>query len=333
MVKDLLLEIKDLRINFYTYRGVVKALNGVNLKIYKGEFFGLVGETGCGKSVTASGVLNLVQNPGKIEKGEIIFKERDLLKMSKEEIREKIRGKEITMIMQYPVSALNPVMNNGDQIAEGLIANKNMSEREAKKRVIELLREVNIPEPKKIARQYPHQLSGGMAQRVMIAMMLSTEPSLLIADEPTTALDVSIQAQVLSLLKDLISKHKATVLLITHDLSVVAETCDRAGVMYAGDMVEVGEVDQIINNPQHPYTKGLINAIPSDRRKELVEIRGSVPDLVNPPSGCRFHPRCDYVRDLCKNEKPKVLQVEKNHIVACFLYEGGYEGGESGRTD
>ena len=333
MVKDLLLEIKDLRVNFYTYRGVVKALNGVNLKIYQGEFFGLVGETGCGKSVTASGVLNLVQNPGKIERGEIIFKGKDLLKMSKEEIREKIRGKEITMIMQYPVSALNPVMNNGDQIAEGLIANKNMSEREARKRVIELLREVNIPEPEKIVRQYPHQLSGGMAQRVMIAMMLSTEPSLLIADEPTTALDVSIQAQVLSLLKDLISKHKATVLLITHDLSVVAETCDRVGVMYAGDMVEVGEVDQIINNPQHPYTKGLINAIPSDRRNELVEIRGSVPDLVNPPSGCRFHPRCDYVMDLCKNEKPKVLQVEKDHIVACFLYERGYEGGESGRTD
>ena len=333
MIKELLLKIKDLRVNFYTYRGVVKALNGVNLKIYKGEFFGLVGETGCGKSVTASGVLNLVQNPGKIERGEIIFKGKDLLKMSKEEIREKIRGKEITMIMQYPVSALNPVMNNGDQIAEGLIANKNMSEREAKKRVIELLREVNIPEPEKIVRQYPHQLSGGMAQRVMIAMMLSTEPSLLIADEPTTALDVSIQAQVLSLLKDLISKHKATVLLITHDLSVVAETCDRVGVMYAGDMVEVGEVDQIINNPQHPYTKGLINAIPSDRRNELVEIRGSVPDLVNPPSGCRFHPRCDYVRDLCKNEKPKVLQIEKDHIVACFLYERGYEGGESGRTD
>jgi oligopeptide/dipeptide ABC transporter ATP-binding protein len=332
-IKDLLLEIKDLRINFYTYRGIVKALNGVNLKIYQGEFFGLVGETGCGKSVTASGVLNLVQNPGKIERGEIIFKGRDLLKMSKEEIREKIRGKEITMIMQYPVSALNPVMNNGDQIAEGLIANKNMSKREAKKRVIELLREVNIPEPEKIVRQYPHQLSGGMAQRVMIAMMLSTEPSLLIADEPTTALDVSIQAQVLSLLKDLISKHKATVLLITHDLSVVAETCDRVGVMYAGDMVEVGEVDQIINNPQHPYTKGLINAIPSDRRNELVEIRGSVPDLVNPPSGCRFHPRCDYVRDLCKNEKPKVLQVEKDHMVACYLYEREYEGVESGRTD
>ena len=344
MIKEILLEIKDLRVNFYTYRGVVKALNGVNLKIYKGEFFGLVGETGCGKSVTASGVLNLVQNPGKIEEGEIFFKGRDLLKMNKEEIREKIRGKEITMIMQYPVSALNPVINNGDQIAEALITNKNMNEREAKKRVIELLREVNIPEPEKITHQFPHQLSGGMAQRVMIAMMLSTEPSLLIADEPTTALDVSIQAQVLSLLKDLIIKHKATVLLITHDLSVVAETCDRVGVMYAGDMVEVGEVDQIINNPQHPYTKGLINAIPSDRRKELVEIKGSVPDLVNPPSGCRFHPRCDYAKPICQKEKPQVLQVEKNHTVACFLYEKQYKeskkeytgeckGGVNGRTN
>jgi len=345
MIKDLLLEIKDLRINFYTYRGIVKALNGVNLKIYQGEFFGLVGETGCGKSVTASAVLNLVQNPGKIEEGEIFFKEKDLLKMSKEEIREKIRGKEITMIMQYPIAALNPVINNGDQIAEALIANKNMSEGEARKRTIELLKEVNIPEPEKIVRQYPHQLSGGMAQRVMIAMMISTEPSLLIADEPTTALDVSIQSQVLNLLKDLISKHRTTVLLITHDLSVVAETCDRVGVMYAGDMVEVGTVDQIINNPQHPYTKGLIKAIPSDQSKELVEIRGSVPDLVNPPSGCRFHPRCDYAKPICKKEKPQVLQIENDHMTSCFLYEEShnkrlkeeyaeeYKEGANGRTD
>ena len=345
MAKEALLEIKDLRVNFYTYRGIVKALNGVNLKIYEGEFFGLVGETGCGKSVTASAVLNLVQNPGKIEEGEILFKQKNLLKMSEEEIREKIRGKEITMIMQYPIAALNPVINNGDQIAEALIANKNMNGSEARKRTIELLKEVNIAQPEKIARQFPHQLSGGMAQRVMIAMMLSTEPSLLIADEPTTALDVSIQAEVLNLLKDLISKHRATVLLITHDLSVVAETCSRVGVMYAGDMVEVGTVDQIINNPQHPYTKGLIKAIPSDRSKELVEIRGNVPDLVNPPSVCRFHPRCDYVKPICREEKPQVLQVEKDHVTACFLYEeshnkkskeeyaGEYKGGANGRTD
>ncbi|MEA1940505.1 MAG: ABC transporter ATP-binding protein [Candidatus Caldatribacteriota bacterium] len=321
MVQELLLEIKNLEVNFYTYRGVVKALNGVNLKINKGEFFGLVGETGCGKSVTASAVLNLVKNPGKIEKGEIIFQGKDLLKMDKEEIRKNVRGKDITMIMQYPNAALNPVVNNGDQISEALIANKNITEDEAKKRTIELLKDVNIPEPEKIARQYPHQLSGGMAQRVMIAMMLSTKPSLLIADEPTTALDVSIQAQVLSLLKELVAKHKTTILLITHDLSVVAESCDRVGVMYAGDMVETGEVNQIINNPKHPYTKGLINAIPSERSRELIEIKGSVPDLVEPPSGCRFHPRCSCVKPICKKGKPQMREIEKNHFVACFLYE------------
>jgi oligopeptide/dipeptide ABC transporter ATP-binding protein len=324
MMPEVLVEIKDLTINFYTYRGVVKAINGVNLEIRKGEFFGLVGETGCGKSVTGSAILNLVQNPGRIEKGEILFKGEDILSMSEDEIRDRIRGREITMIMQHPIAALNPVMKNGDQIAEAL--SKKMSEGEAKKRAIELLKEVNIPEPEKIANQYPHQLSGGMAQRVMIAMMLSTEPSLLIADEPTTALDVSIQAQVLGLLEDLIKRHKASVLLITHDLSVVAETCDRVGVMYAGDMAEVGEVEQIINDPKHPYTIGLMRAIPSDYRKELVGIRGSVPDLVNPPSGCRFHPRCDYTRDICKERKPKTIQMESNHTAACFLYEGGRSG-------
>jgi len=324
-MSEVLLEIKDLVINFYTYRGVVKAINGINLKINKGEFFGLVGETGCGKSVTGSAILNLVQNPGRIEKGEILFKGEDILRMNEDDIRERIRGKEITMIMQHPIAALNPVMKNGDQIAEAL--SKKMTEQEARKRAIEMLKEVNIPEPERVARQYPHQLSGGMAQRVMIAMMLSTEPSLLIADEPTTALDVSIQAQVLKLLQDLIKRQKASVLVITHDLSIVAETCDRVGVMYAGDMVEIGNVDQIIYNPKHPYTVGLMRAIPSEYSKELVGIKGNVPDLVNPPSGCRFHPRCDDAMDICKEEKPKTMQVEADHTVACFLYEGGRSGG------
>ena len=323
-MSEVLLEIKDLVINFYTYRGVVKAINGVTLKINKGEFFGLVGETGCGKSVTGSAILNLVQNPGKIEKGEILFKDEDILRMNEDDIRERIRGKEITMIMQHPIAALNPVMKNGDQIAEAL--SKKMTEGGAKKRAIEMLKEVNIPEPERVAMQYPHQLSGGMAQRVMIAMMLSTEPSLLIADEPTTALDVSIQAQVLKLLEDLIKKHKASVLVITHDLSIVAETCDRVGVMYAGDMVEIGKVDQIIYHPKHPYTVGLMRAIPSEYGKELVGIKGNVPDLVSPPSGCRFHPRCDFAMDVCKEEKPKTIQVEADHTVACFLYEGGGSG-------
>jgi peptide/nickel transport system ATP-binding protein len=324
-MSGVLLEIKDLVINFYTYRGVVKAINGVNLKINSGEFFGLVGETGCGKSVTGSAILNLVQNPGRIEKGEILFKGEDILSMNEDDIRERIRGKEITMIMQHPIAALNPVMKNGDQIAEAL--SKKMTGGKARKRAIEMLKEVNIPEPEAVAKQYPHQLSGGMAQRVMIAMMLSTEPSLLVADEPTTALDVSIQAQVLKLLGDLIKRQKASVLVITHDLSIVAETCDRVGVMYAGDMVEIGEVDQIIYNPKHPYTVGLMRAIPSGYSKELVGIKGNVPDLVNPPSGCRFHPRCDDAMDICKEEKPKTMLVEADHTVACFLYEGGRSGG------
>lgn len=320
MMPEILVEIRNLIINFYTYRGVVKAINGINLEINKGEFFGLVGETGCGKSVTGSAMLNLVKNPGKIEHGEILFKGKDILRMGEDEIRDRIRGKEITMIMQHPLAALNPVIKNGAQISEAL--SKKMPKGEARTRTLELLKEVNIPEPEKIANQYPHQLSGGMAQRVMIAMMLSTEPSLLIADEPTTALDVSIQAQILGLLEDLIKKHGASVLLITHDLSIVAETCDRVGVMYAGDIAEVGEVDQIIHNPKHPYTTGLIRAIPSDDRKKLVGIKGNVPDLVNPPTGCRFHPRCDSAWDLCKEKKPTITQVENNHTVACFLYEG-----------
>ena len=237
MIPEILVEIQDLVVNFYTYRGVVKAINGVSLDIRKGEFFGLVGETGCGKSVTASAILNLVPNPGKIENGRILFKGEDILRMREDEIRERIRGKQITMIMQHPVAALNPVIKNIDQIAEALAGKMNKTT--ARKKAIELLREVNIPGAEKVAKQYPHQLSGGMAQRVMIAMMLSTEPALLIADEPTTALDVSIQAQVLDLLEVLITEKRASVLLITHNLSIVSETCNRVGVMYAGDLVEV----------------------------------------------------------------------------------------------
>ena len=320
MIPEILVEIQDLVVNFYTYRGVVKAINGVSLDIRKGEFFGLVGETGCGKSVTASAILNLVPNPGKIENGRILFKGEDILRMREDEIRERIRGKQITMIMQHPVAALNPVIKNIDQIAEALAGKMNKTT--ARKKAIELLREVNIPGAEKVAKQYPHQLSGGMAQRVMIAMMLSTEPALLIADEPTTALDVSIQAQVLDLLGVLITEKRASVLLITHNLSIVSETCNRVGVMYAGDLVEVGKVDQIINNPKHPYTMGLMRAIPSESRKELVGIRGTVPDLVVPPPGCRFHPRCDYARVICRNKKPISIEVESDHTVQCYLYDG-----------
>jgi oligopeptide/dipeptide ABC transporter ATP-binding protein len=316
---ETLIDIQDLYVNFYTYRGIVRAINGVNLQINEGEFFGLVGETGCGKSVTASAILDLVRNPGRIESGKIFFKGEDLLAMNKKRLRDTIRGREITMIMQHPIAALNPVMRIQEQIAEVLV--HDMSKREAKKAVIDRLAEVNIPEPERVARYYPHQLSGGMAQRVMIAMMLSSEPSLLIADEPTTALDVSVQAQVLTLLRELVKKKHSSVLLITHDMSVVAEVCDRVGVMYAGDIAETGDVRDVIFNPKHPYTRGLMQAIPSEDRTELQGIPGTVPGLVNPPPGCRFHPRCPYVMERCKQEKPAARTVGEGHTVACHLYE------------
>ncbi len=317
-MKDILLDIRDLYVNFYTYRGIVRAINGVNLRIRQGEFFGLVGETGCGKSVTASAILDLVRNPGRIEGGKILFKEEDLLSMDKKRMRNTIRGRQITMIMQHPIAALNPVMRIQEQIAEVLV--HTMSKREARRASIERLAEVNIPEPEKVARYYPHQLSGGMAQRVMIALMLSSEPPLLIADEPTTALDVSVQAQVLLLLEELVRKKNSSVLLITHDMSVVAETCDRVGVMYAGDMAETGSVREIIFDPKHPYTKGLMQAIPSEESMELEGIPGTVPDLVTPPPGCRFHPRCPSATERCKKEKPLPREVSEEHLVSCHLY-------------
>jgi oligopeptide/dipeptide ABC transporter ATP-binding protein len=312
---ETLLEIKDLFVNFYTYRGIVRAINGVSFTVEKGEFFGLVGETGCGKSVTASAVLNLIRNPGRIESGQVVFKGRDLLSLPADTFRSEIRGKEITMIMQHPVAALNPVMRVGEQIAEVFPGKGDKTAI-----VVEKLREVNIPEPEKIALSYPHQLSGGMAQRVMIAMMLAPKPSLLIADEPTTALDVSVQAQVLKLLKELVARHRSSVLLITHDMSVVAETCDRVGVMYAGDIVETGSVEEVIFNPLHPYTKGLMAAIPSEDKKKLEGIPGVVPELVSPPPGCRFHPRCPRLMDICSSVKPSFHEAGKAHRVACHLY-------------
>lgn len=312
---ETLLEINNLYVNFYTYRGIVRAINGVSFSVQKGEFFGLVGETGCGKSVTASAILNLIRNPGRIESGQIFFKGRDLLSLPAEAFRRQIRGREITMIMQHPVAALNPVMQVREQIAEVLPGKGDKTAM-----VVQKLLEVNIPEPEKIARYYPHQLSGGMAQRVMIAMMLAPKPSLLIADEPTTALDVSIQAQILNLLKDLVAKHQSSVLLITHDMSIVAETCDRVGVMYAGDIVETGTVEDVIFHPLHPYSRGLMAAIPSGERKELEGIPGVVPELVSPPPGCRFHPRCPNVMDICSREKPVFHEAEGGHHVACHLY-------------
>ncbi len=330
---ELLLKVEDLHTYFYTYEGVVKAVDGVSFDIKKGEIFGLVGETGCGKSVTALSIIGLIDEPGKIVSGKIIYKGKNLLEMSEEEKR-KIRGKEISMIFQEPMTALNPVYTIGDQIIELLLlheegianikkAPKELREKKRKK-AIEMLRLVRMPDPERTIDSYPHELSGGMRQRAMIAMMLATKPSLLIADEPTTALDVTVQAQILNILMDMRDKLGISILLITHDLSVIAEVTDRVGVMYAGNIVEIADTFTLFKNPRHPYTVGLLEAIPkiTEKKEELKHIRGSVPNLIYPPPGCRFHPRCDYMKPICKKEKPKLVEIEPGHFVACHLYGG-----------
>ncbi|MFX0200204.1 MAG: ABC transporter ATP-binding protein [Candidatus Hodarchaeota archaeon] len=316
-----LLQVRNLKTYFYTYRGVVKALEGVNIDVGREETMGLVGETGCGKSVTSLSILRLIQYPGKILEGEIFFEGRDLLKLSEDEMRT-IRGNQISMIFQEPGVSLNPCLKIGFQIAETISIHQNLKLKEAMEPAIEMLRVVGIPDPEKIAKAYPHELSGGMAQRSMIATMLSTKPKLLMADEPTSSLDVTIQAQILRLLKDLIRDVQASVLLITHDLGVVAETCDKVTVMYAGLVAESSDVRSILKNPQHPYTQGLLKAIPRPgERGELHTIPGLVPDLVNPPPGCRFHPRCPHAMKKCSKEQPPMFKAMESHQVACFLFE------------
>jgi len=318
-----LLKVRDLRTNFYTYRGVVKALNGVDLTIGREEFFGLAGETGCGKSVTALSIMRLIEEPGRIEGGEIIFDGRDLLKLSEEEMR-RVRGKEISMIFQEPKTALNPVFKVNFQIAEAISEAFNLDIKEAIKKTEGVLKEVEMADPSKVAEQYPHELSGGMAQRVLIGMALSTKPKLLIADEPTSSLDVSIQAQIMKLMNDLVKRLKISVLLITHDLGLIAENCDRMAIMYAGNVVECGEVRTIFKKPAHLYTVGLLTALDmSQERGKLPTIEGIVPDLVNPPQGCRFHPRCPSAMRTCSMEKPRTVEISDGHSVACFRYDAG----------
>jgi len=422
-----LLEVRRLYANFYTYQGVVKALDGIDFCIRKGETFGLVGETGCGKSVTANCILRLIPSPpGKIEGGEILFlmpdevmrkkediekeierlrskqgkdeevkakekelddliKDYDLLRKSSSFMR-KIRGKYISMIFQEPMSALNPVFTAGDQIAEILLLHERKElaqevlkdidgeldgtnsvggfeksvlrfyrgyyqrmadspdamslriasripilrryERLIKKRALDraegMLSLVRVPDPKNVIRSFPYELSGGMQQRVVIAMALACKPMLLIADEPTTALDVTIQAQILKLMRDLQKETGTSILLITHNLGVVAETCDRVGVMYAGVMAEIGPVRTIFKEPLHPYTQGMMNSLPKLTTEvgRLEAITGNVPNLVRPPPGCRFHPRCPYAMDICRKEKPPIVEVKPDHFTACYLYTG-----------
>lgn len=371
-MEEKILEIEDLELKFYTYEGIVEALDKVNLGIKEGETLGIVGETGCGKSVTGLSTMVLVPSPGKIEGGSILFKKDEsktinLLKQKESVLRE-IRGKDISMVFQDPKSALNPVFSVKNQISEVLLThrtkeycerilkNKKLSSfdrsifskmlknpkdtslriyskipiinrykrrltKEAEKDIIHLLKEMRLADPERVAEMYPHQLSGGMAQRALIAMALACNPRLLIADEPTTNLDVTVQAQILNLIKELKQEFGSTVQYITHDMGVIAEMCDRVAVMYAGTVVELAEVKEVFSYPLHPYTSALLESIPMPG-KEFKSIEGVVPGLINPPKGCRFHPRCPYAMDICAKVKPNFVEARKEHFVSCWLHSG-----------
>ncbi|MGB9673161.1 MAG: ABC transporter ATP-binding protein [Anaerolineales bacterium] len=324
--KKPLLEIKNLSTVFYTEDGIVRAVDGVDLVVYPGEVLGLVGESGCGKSVTSLSIMRLIVPPGKIIGGEIWFEGKNLLELPESQMM-KIRGDRISMIFQQPQTSLNPVFTAGDQVGEVFVQHEKLNEKEARQRAIDLLRMVGIPDPERRANAYPHELSGGIAQRIMIAMALALKPDLLIADEPTTALDVTIQAQILDLMRDLRKQVGASVILITHDLGVIAEMAERVAVMYAGQIVEQTDVIHLFDEPLHPYTRGLINSIPIlGRHKDRLEvIPGSVPNLVNLPPGCRFAPRCkarvENNLEICNFENPDLLEVKEGHQVRCWLYQ------------
>lgn len=321
-----LLQVKNLRTYFFTEDGVVPAVDGVSFHINAGETLGVVGESGCGKSVTSISILRLVPNvSGKIMEGsEILFEGNDLLNLTEKEMR-KVRGNDISMIFQEPMTSLNPVMKIGKQLSEVLKLHQNKSAEEARGIAVEMLTLVGIPRPEKIIDEYPHSLSGGMRQRVMIAMALACNPKLLIADEPTTALDVTIQAQILNLMRKLKTEFNASVMLITHNLGVVAETCQRVIVMYAGKVVEEGSVFEIFEEPKHPYTQGLLRSIPSldGGHQALDSIPGSVPNPLNMPKGCRFAPRCVKAMPKCHEKQPELTVFGEERTVRCFLYEGG----------
>lgn len=316
-----ILEIKDLTIHYITDDEVVKAVNDISISLEEGESLGLVGETGAGKTTTAMGILGLVPNPpGKIMGGEILYKGKNLLKMSDSEMR-KIRGHEISMIFQDPMTALNPVLTVGDQIMEVIQLHQKVSKAEALRRAMDMMEMVGIEGGR--YNEYPHQFSGGMKQRIVIAIALACNPNLLIADEPTTALDVTIQAQVLDLIDNLKKKFNTSLLLITHDLGVVAEVCDKVAIVYAGRIVEYGTLEHIYNNPKHPYTNGLFGSIPdfSKRSHRLNPIKGLMPDPSNLPEGCAFADRCPHATEICHKKQPQAIEIEPGHTVRCLLYE------------
>jgi oligopeptide/dipeptide ABC transporter ATP-binding protein len=322
-----LLEVRGLSTHFDTRQGVVKAVDGADFHVNRGEVLGLVGESGCGKSVTSLSIMGLVPKPGAVVAGEILFAGKNIAEMKAAEVRS-LRGEHISMIFQQPSSALNPVYRAGAQIKEVFELHRDWSSEVEEEKVIEMLAKVGIPDPKRRAESYPHELSGGMAQRIMIAMALACEPELLIADEPTTALDVTIQAQILDLIRDLQQKSNTAVILITHDLGIVAEMADRVAVMYAGEIVEEADVRTMFRNPLHPYTKGLIGSIPvlGALRERLDVIPGVVPSMINLPAGCRFAPRCgprvEHGLQICTQQEPDLREVEEGHKARCWLYFG-----------
>ncbi|MBP1711230.1 MAG: appD [Deltaproteobacteria bacterium] len=323
-----LLSIENLKTVFSTTRGDIRAVDGVSLSLDAGETLGVVGESGCGKTMLALSIMRLIPANGQIAAGRILFDGLDLLSLPEEDMREK-RGSDIAMIFQEPMTSLNPVLRIGDQIAEAIRLHQNVPSKEALARSVGLLDEVGIPQPERRVKDYPHQLSGGMRQRVMIAMAMSCHPRLLLADEPTTALDVTIQAQILNLISNLKEKNNMAVILITHDLGVVAEAAQKVAVMYAGKTVETSDVENLFANPLHPYTRGLIESRPSgcssgmttDSDTRLKTIRGTVPSLYELPSGCRFSERCDLVETVCRQAEPELVEIEKGHFAACFVAE------------
>ena len=317
--------VKNLKVSFATSKKELIAVRGISYQLNQGEILALVGESGCGKTVSALSILRLIQEPpGKILSGEILFAGKDLLKLKKKELQDR-RGKDIAMIFQDPMTSLNPVLTIGEQIIETLLRHTSLSRKKAREKSFRLLEQVEIPSPKQKLDQYPHQLSGGMRQRVMIAMALSCSPRILIADEPTTALDVLIQAQILSLLKKIKNDTQMSILLITHDLGVVAEVAERVMVMYAGEIVESGSVNDLFRSPLHPYTIGLMESIPTlestqQKLSRLKEISGAVPSLSQVPFGCPFHPRCSAAETRCKTDKPKLKKISQTHSVSCWLH-------------
>ncbi|MDM5314916.1 ABC transporter ATP-binding protein [Fictibacillus sp. b24] len=317
-----LLDVKNLHTYFHTENGVVPSVNGVSFSVKEGETVAIVGESGCGKSVTSLSIMGLVSSPGKIEDGEILFEGKDLTNLSKSEIR-KLRGNDIAMIFQEPLTSLNPLFTVGNQISESIKLHQKVSKEIAKQKSIEMLKKVGIPRPEKVYHSFPHLLSGGMRQRVMIAIALSCNPKLLIADEPTTALDVTIQAQILELMKGLTEEFNTSIMLITHDLGVVAEMADTVIVMYAGQVVEYTDVFSLYSSPKHPYTQGLLDSTPKihELNEELRSIEGTVPSPANMPSGCSFHPRCPHAMPKCLEAQPELLEVADNQQVRCWLYQ------------